>query len=343
MSKATSKFEAIAKTAKSKRAPSAAPIMPTAAAASKMDSGVSAFSFHKRLGKDREIQLLNAKLCLPSMVADRAFENQSEDIDALAYSIEESGQEVPILVRPHPEKEGSYQIAYGHRRVLACRKLNIVVRAIVRELSDEELVIAQGKENAERKNLSYIQRANFAKNLNRDFPRAVIVKSIGGSDPSIVSKLLKSINDIPENVLEAIGPAHGIGRVKWQSFNDRMRDPKVRDQIERRVLKLKDQSDWFSSDSDERFVRVTAPTSYEENCQGTAATDSTRDRKEISASSETWSLQKGTDLLKMTHKKKGATLAFSGEDGSKFAQFLSERLNSLIEEYEEQFGRSTMT
>lgn len=350
MSKATSKFEAIAKTAKPKKDPASSPAMPTAAAAAKMESGVSAFSFHKRLGKDREIQLLDARLCLPSMVIDRAFENQSEDIDALAGSIEESGQEVPILVRPHPQKDGYYQIAYGHRRVLACRKLNIVVRAIVRDLSSEELVIAQGKENAERKNLSYIQRANFVNNLKRDFPRSVIVKSIGGGDPSIVSKLMKSVSNIPEKILEAIGPAHGIGRVKWQSFNDRMQNRTVHDQLERRVSKLTDQSDWFSRDSDDRFARVTAPTSYEEKEEGTAVADGsvageevTRNSSKAVASFETWSLQEGAELLKLTRKKKGATLAFTGEEGSEFAQFLAKRLKSLVKEFEEQIGRSAMT
>ena len=40
------------------------------------------------------------------------------------------------------------------------------MRAIIQALTDAELVIAQGKENAERRNLSFIERALFAANLD---------------------------------------------------------------------------------------------------------------------------------------------------------------------------------
>ena len=46
------------------------------------------------------------------------------------------------------------------------------VRAVVRTLSDAELVIAQGKENNERRDLSFIERALFAAHLeHRKFER----------------------------------------------------------------------------------------------------------------------------------------------------------------------------
>ncbi len=41
----------------------------------------------------------------------------------------------------------------------AVRRLELQVKAIVRKLTDDELVLAQGKENAERRNLSFIERA----------------------------------------------------------------------------------------------------------------------------------------------------------------------------------------
>ena len=53
-------------------------------------------------------------------------------------------------------KEGFYQVAYGHRRVRATAILGIKVRAIVRDLTDAELVIAQGQENNARQDLSFI-------------------------------------------------------------------------------------------------------------------------------------------------------------------------------------------
>src|SRR5690606_36556655 len=49
----------------------------------------------------------------------------------------------------------------------------MTVRAVVRDLSDTELVLAQGKENAERRSLSFIERAFFAKALiDHGFDRA---------------------------------------------------------------------------------------------------------------------------------------------------------------------------
>lgn len=41
------------------------------------------------------------------------------------------------------------------------------MKAIVRNLSDDELVVAQGIENTERANLSFIEQAFFAATLKR--------------------------------------------------------------------------------------------------------------------------------------------------------------------------------
>uniref|UniRef100_UPI001D0E2864 ParB/RepB/Spo0J family partition protein n=1 Tax=Klebsiella pneumoniae TaxID=573 RepID=UPI001D0E2864 len=72
---------------------------------------------------------------------------------------------MPILVRPHPTIDGRYQVAYGHRRLVAVRQLGFKVKAVIRELSDDQLVVSQGQENNARTNLSYIERALFASRL----------------------------------------------------------------------------------------------------------------------------------------------------------------------------------
>ena len=59
----------------------------------------------------------------PRMV-DRSFmpdrmEAKDESYEALKASIAASGQDSPILVRPHPEAKGRYQVAFGHRRLRA--------------------------------------------------------------------------------------------------------------------------------------------------------------------------------------------------------------------------------
>ncbi|MGN6550906.1 MAG: plasmid partitioning protein RepB, partial [Pararhizobium sp.] len=102
-----------------------------------------------------------------AFVADRLSLDEGGDpaFAALVESMRGSGQQVPVLLRPHPEAPGRYQTAYGHRRIRAAARLDRPVRAIVRALSDEALVLAQGNENAERRDLSFIERALFARAL----------------------------------------------------------------------------------------------------------------------------------------------------------------------------------
>ena len=169
---------------------------------------------------------LDPALCEPSFVRDRLENAEGEEegegdpagIAALAESIEEGGQAVPILVRPLPGAEGRYQIAYGHRRWLACRRLGRPVRAVVRPLGDEELVVAQGRENNERRDLTFIERAHFAARLvDRGLPRAVVQKAIG-VDKSELARLLAVANGLPQGLAERIGRAPRAGRPRWMKL-----------------------------------------------------------------------------------------------------------------------------
>ena len=47
----------------------------------------------------------------------------------LAASIKAYGQQVPVLLRPHPEAQGRFQIVYGRRRLRALRGLGQPVKA----------------------------------------------------------------------------------------------------------------------------------------------------------------------------------------------------------------------
>ena len=98
----------------------------------------------------RNVQEIEPSLCDPSFARDRlgeggAYQSEDDGIEAFAESIADGGQVVPILVRPHPDAKGRYQIAYGHRRVRACARLGQPVRAIVAALSDDDLIVAQGR------------------------------------------------------------------------------------------------------------------------------------------------------------------------------------------------------
>lgn len=152
----------------------------------------------------------------PSFITDRIGED--EDMDAFITSIRDQGQRTPILLRPHPESPGRYQIAFGHRRYRAQRALGHPVRAIVKQLTDEELVVAQGQENQDRLDLSYIERALFAARLeSRAFQRDVICVALN-IDKTEVSRMIRVATALPGELIAAIGPAQKTGRRKWMEL-----------------------------------------------------------------------------------------------------------------------------
>lgn len=175
------------------------------------------------LEQGERVVLLDPALISASFVSDRLTPDEEDDPDfaALLDSFRDSGQQVPILVRPLEGEETRYQVAYGHRRLKAARRLSLPVKAIIRSLSDEELILAQGKENAERRNLSFIEKALFAKALSaRGFSRKVIGEALGGLKKDEMSRLAKVTDHVPENLIHRIGPAPKIGRERWLALAD---------------------------------------------------------------------------------------------------------------------------
>jgi ParB family transcriptional regulator, chromosome partitioning protein len=157
-----------------------------------------------------------------SMVSDRLTVEIDPSFDALMESMRSSGQQVPILVRPHPVTRERFQVAYGHRRLRAAVKLGIKIKAIVRPLTDGELVVAQGKENLDRHDLSYIEKALFARRLeDQGFERAVIMAALS-TDKGDLSRYISVARMIPEPLLQAIGPAGKAGRARWIALAERL-------------------------------------------------------------------------------------------------------------------------
>ncbi|MGX7706519.1 plasmid partitioning protein RepB [Methylobacterium sp. Gmos1] len=172
---------------------------------------------------DGAVVELDPDLCLPSSIADRVPDVTDRAFDAFVAQIGEEGQHTPILVRRHPREGGRYEIAYGRRRTRAAKALGKPVRAVVRELSDAELVVAQGSENLAREDLSYIERAHFARNMEQaGIPRDVILRAMGVHRPDLANYLAVA-EAIPAPVLAAIGPAPKVGRPRWLTLADRIK------------------------------------------------------------------------------------------------------------------------
>jgi ParB family chromosome partitioning protein len=169
----------------------------------------------KTLAEGQAVVDLEASAIDPSFVQDR----MEGDIDGLLTSIREQGQQVPILVRPHPEQPGRYQVAFGHRRLRALKELGLPVKAVVRKLSDDQLVIAQGQENSEREDLTFIEKARFAARLSERFSRDVVGSALS-VDKTNLSKMLTLVGNLPDGLIDAIGAAPGVGRPSWQQMAD---------------------------------------------------------------------------------------------------------------------------
>src|SRR5690606_37975902 len=142
-----------------KRTPSAAVRAMGLSLGSLSQEAEEAKRLRETLAAGEQIVELDPKHIERSPYADRLSGGAVHDPDflALKQSMREHGQQVPVLVRPHMDaakaSAGIYQLAYGHRRVQAARELGLNVRAVVRSLDDAALVLAQGKENAERRDL----------------------------------------------------------------------------------------------------------------------------------------------------------------------------------------------
>jgi len=192
---------------------------------------------------------LEPSLIEPSFVEDRLARTADAEFRKLVDSIRAAGQQAPILVRPHPEQPGHYQVAYGHRRHSACLELARTVKAIVRPLTDTELVVAQGKENAERRNLSFIERAQFAAHLEqRGFERPVIQAALA-VHPAELTRLLSVARSIPAEVISAIGPSPRAGRPRWMEFASLLAAPGGNDIL----VQLMTQASFQRLSSDARF------------------------------------------------------------------------------------------
>ena len=185
----------------------------------------------------------------PSFAHDRMARTDDTDYRRLVDSIQTHGQQVPILVRPHPDEAGRYQVAYGHRRLAAVAEIGRRVRAVVRPLSDVDLVIAQGKENAERRNLTFIERAFFAADLEaRGFDRTTLNTALA-AHPTEMARYLAVARSIPRWLAEAIGPAPKAGRPRWKELAGLLETSGVSDSLRALV----ERPDFRTAPSDRRF------------------------------------------------------------------------------------------
>lgn len=266
----------------------------------------------RKLTSGQVIVELDPALIDPSFIADR-MPSSAETVANLADAIREHGQINPILVRPHPDETGRFQVAFGHRRLRAVASLGRSIKAVVRDLTDEQLVIAQGQENHERKDLSYIEKARFAHRLEQRFNRATIMAalSIYKSD---LSNMLSVVGKIPEDVIDAIGPAPGVGRRGWIELAERFKEGKAGVAIRQIVA----DPSFQILESDERFKKALA---------------SSKPRAGLSQT-EIWPATGGRILAKVMRNEERISVTIDRRKSPEFADFVLNRLRDLYLEFE---------
>lgn len=170
--------------------------------------------------KRRSIVEVDARMIDAGGFRDRLDEDA--DLKVLISSIEEYGQQVPVLLRVNPNNAERYQIVYGRRRVAALKALGQPIKALIRDLNDEALVLAQGQENAARKDLTFIEKANFARQMrDAGYDRKIICDALA-MDKTLISRLLSVADRIPIQLIEAIGAAPNVGRDRWLALADKL-------------------------------------------------------------------------------------------------------------------------
>jgi ParB family chromosome partitioning protein len=123
-------------------------------------------------------------------------EMKRESLDDLIASIRERGILQPLLVRPHPEHRGRYQIIAGERRWRAAQAIPLhEVPVLVRELSDIEAAAAALVENLQRADLNPIEEAEGLMHLieTHNLSQEEIGRMIGKSR-SHVANTIRLVN-----------------------------------------------------------------------------------------------------------------------------------------------------
>lgn len=117
---------------------------------------------------------------------DHPFKIQNdEEMKRLIESIQKFGTLTPALARPLPE--GGYELISGHRRLAACQTLGIeTMPVIIREMSDDEAVIAMVDANLQREHILPSEKA-FAYKMKLD-----AIKHQGISSSQVGTRLIRS-------------------------------------------------------------------------------------------------------------------------------------------------------
>lgn len=124
-----------------------------------------------------------------------------EYLNELADSIEKNGIMQPIIVRPSPKQQGSYEIIAGERRWRAAQLANLAqVPVIIRDVEDQLALELALVENIQRKDLTALEEASGYQRLMDEFgyTQETLARTVGKSR-SHIANLLRLL-DLPTEI-----------------------------------------------------------------------------------------------------------------------------------------------
>lgn len=130
-----------------------------------------------------------------------------EELEELAASIRENGLLQPLVVRPVPDVEDRFELVVGERRFRALTKLGWTdVPVLIRDATDETLLVLALVENLQREQLNALEEAEgyVALSDRFDLSQAAIARAVG-KDRSTVANMMRLLKLPPSirGLLEA--------------------------------------------------------------------------------------------------------------------------------------------
>ena len=168
-------------------------------------------------------------------------ENELGNIDELAKTFLDIGQQQPCIVRPLKNNinKNKYELIVGERRWKAAESLNIPLKVIIQELSDRDASLIQAVENENRKDLSeYAKGMSYYNKIEAGILKQKDLIDILGISKQQVSRLL-SFGKIHDEVKDEIKSykkisartAEEIKRLSLKSEKHRQALLKIKDRI----------------------------------------------------------------------------------------------------------------
>lgn len=115
-----------------------------------------------------------------------------EDLAELVHSIKEFGVLQPIVVRPHPDQPGKYELVMGERRLRATKAAGLTtIPAVVKDTANDAMLRDALLENLHRSQLNPLEEASAYQQLLADFgiTQEELASRIGRSRPQISNTL----------------------------------------------------------------------------------------------------------------------------------------------------------